>query len=417
MGFSGAPRRIVITGWGAVTPLGLTVEDTWSAMLRGESGIAELTTVDTKGLPVRIGGEVRGFNPEDYMPRTVSRRLDTFAQYAVGAAQQAVEHAKFTIGPDEADRVAVLIGSGYGAASHLQHVAYAERDRGPRAISPFSQVTGAIDSAVGEVTMRLGAHGPSRAQSTACATGTDSIGEAARWIRYGIADVVVAGGTESCLNRTDLAGSANARALSTRNDEPTLASRPFDAARDGFVMSSGAGVLVLEELEHALHRGVPILAEVRGYGSTSDAYHLTAPHPEAVGARKAMRLAFADAGISPSDVDYVNAHGTSTPIGDEREVYAIREVLGSHALSVPVSSTKSMTGHMLGAGGAVEAIVCGLAMRDSVVPPTINLDHPLDAEMNFVPNIAQEHPVRVAVSNSFGFGGHNAVLVLSDWEH
>jgi 3-oxoacyl-[acyl-carrier-protein] synthase II len=284
-------------------------------------------------------------------------------------------------------------------------------------VSPFSQVTGAIDSAVGEVTMRIGAQGPSRAQSTACATGTDSIGEAARWIRYGTADVVVAGGAESCLNRADLAGSANARALSTRNDDPTRASRPFDAARDGFVMSSGAGVLVLEELEHALRRGVPILAEVSGYGSTSDAYHLTAPHPEAIGARKAMRLALEDAGVDSSDVDYINAHGTSTPIGDEREVYAIRSVLGSRARTVPVSSTKSMTGHMLGAGGAVEAIVCALAMRDSVVPPTVNLDDPLDAEMNFVPNVAQEHEVRVAVSNSFGFGGHNAVLVLSAWEH
>ncbi|EWM11119.1 beta-ketoacyl-ACP synthase II [Kutzneria sp. 744] len=417
MGTAGAPRRIVITGWGAVTPLGLTVEETWSAMLRGCSGIAELTTVDTTGLTVRIGGEVRGFNPEDYMPRTVSRRLDSFAQYAVGAAQQAVEHAKFTIGPDEADRVGVLIGSGYGAANYNQQVAHVVRDRSPRAVSPFSQVTGAIDSAVGEVTMRIGAQGPSRAQSTACATGTDSIGEAARWIRYGIADVVVAGGAESCLNRADLAGSANARALSTRNDDPTRASRPFDAARDGFVMSSGAGVLVLEELEHALRRGVPILAEVSGYGSTSDAYHLTAPHPEAIGARKAMRLALEDAGVDSSDVDYINAHGTSTPIGDEREVYAIRSVLGARASAVPVSSTKSMTGHMLGAGGAVEAIVCALAMRDSVVPPTVNLDDPLDAEMNFVPNVAQEHEVRVAVSNSFGFGGHNAVLVLSAWEH
>jgi 3-oxoacyl-[acyl-carrier-protein] synthase II len=408
-------RRVVITGWGAITPLGLTVADTWAAMLAGRSGVHPVEGFEVADLGTRIAGEIRGFDPGLYIPHKVSRRMDTYSQYAMAAATQALESAKLTIDDELAPRTGVLIGSGYGPVNYNHGVAITLRDKGPRGVSPLAQISGAIDNAAGEICIQFGARGPSRAMSTACATGTDSIGEAARWIQFGVADVVIAGGTENCITRSDLAGSGNARALSTRNDEPEKASRPFDEDRDGFVMSSGSGVVVLEEAEHALERGVPILGEIIGYGSTSDAYHWTAPHPQGAGARAAMRLALTDAGVSPSDVDYVNAHGTSTPVGDEREVYSIRAVLGEHATKIPVSSTKSMTGHMIGAGGAVEAIACCLAIQDGVAPPTINCDRPLDREMNFVAGTAQQHDISVAMSNSFGFGGHNAVLVLRGW--
>jgi 3-oxoacyl-[acyl-carrier-protein] synthase II len=408
-------RRVVVTGWGAVTPLALSVEDTWAGMLAGRSGIRPIESFEVGDLNTRIGGEVSGFNPDLYVPHKVSRRMDTYALYAMGAATQALESAKLSIDDELAPRVGVLVGSGYGPVNYNHGVANTLRDKGPRSISPFAQIAGAIDNAAGEISMQFGATGPSRAQSTACATGTDSIGEAARWIQFGFADVVIAGGADNCLTRGDFAGSGNARALSTRNAEPELASRPFDEERDGFVMSAGAGIVVLEEAERAVARGVPILGEVIGYGSTSDAYHWTAPHPEGRGAKAAMREALADAGIEASTVDYINAHGTSTPIGDDREVHAIREVFGDHALNIPVSSTKSMTGHMIGAGGAVEAIVSCLAMRDGIAPPTINCVRPLDPEMNFVAGAAQEHEISVAMSNSFGFGGHNAVVILRKW--
>ncbi len=408
-------RRVVVTGWGAVTPLGLGVEDTWAAMLAGRSGIGAIRSFDVSDLSTRIGGEVRGFDPDLYVPRKVSRRMDLHALYALGAATQAVQSARLEIDEELADRVGVLVGSGYGAVSYNHTVADTLRAKGPRAISPFAQVAGAIDNAAGEISMRFGARGPSRAQSSACATGTDSLGEAARWIQFGFADVVIAGGADNCVTRCEIAGSGNARALSVRNDEPERASRPFDADRDGFVMSAGAGIMVLEEAEHALARGVPILAELIGYAATSDAHHWTSPHPEGAGAKAAMRAALDDASIEPQALDYVNAHGTSTPVGDEREVHAIREVLGTHATGIPVSSTKSMTGHMIGASGAVEAIVCCLAIRDGIAPPTINCDRPLDTEMNFVACHAQKHDIHVAMSNSFGFGGHNAAVILRRW--
>ncbi|MEU9818616.1 beta-ketoacyl-ACP synthase II [Pseudonocardia alni] len=409
-------RRVVVTGWGAVTPLGNDAESTWSAMLAGRSGISPITGFEVSDLATRIGGEIRGFDPDAYLPRPVSRRMDTYARYAFAAAVQARDTAKLVVDDELSPRLGVLIGSGYGPVRYNHGVADTLRDHGPRRISPYAQVTGAIDNAAGEISMQFGACGPTRAMSTACATGTDSIGEAARWIAHGYADVVVAGGADDCITRGDLAGSGNARALSTRNDDPHGASRPFDAARDGFVMSSGAGVVVLEELERAVGRGAPILAEVLGYAATSDAHHWTAPHPEGTGAKAAMRGALDDAGLAPDSVGYVNAHGTSTPVGDEREVRSIREVLGEHATRIPVSSTKSMTGHMIGAGGAVEAIVSALAMRDGVAPPTINCADPLDPEMNFVAHTPQEHDIRIAMSNSFGFGGHNAVLVMGRWD-
>ncbi|MEU3623862.1 beta-ketoacyl-[acyl-carrier-protein] synthase II [Amycolatopsis coloradensis] len=409
-------RRAVITGWGAITPVGLTADDTWAALLEGRCGIAKINSFDTTGLLTQIAGEVKGFDADDYMPHKISRRMDTYAQYAVAATVQAVEAAKLTIPPHLAPRAGVLIGSGYGPVGSYYRQAEQLRTKGPRGISPFSAITGAMDSASGEVSMMFGATGPTRAISTACATGTDAIGEAARWIQHGYADIVLTGGTDCCVTAVDIAGSSNARALSRRNDDPERASRPFDKDRDGFIMSAGAGALVLEEATGAISRGRNILAEVIGYASTSDAYHWTSPHPEGLGARRAMRNALADAGIEPSEVDYINAHGTSTELNDETEVQAIRQVFGEHAVKIPVSSTKSMTGHMIGAAGAVELIAAGYAVQTGFVPPTINCDTPLDTEINFVPHRPQEWDTRIAMSNSFGFGGHNAVLVIRRWE-
>ncbi|MCR3719509.1 MULTISPECIES: beta-ketoacyl-ACP synthase II [Prauserella salsuginis group] len=409
-------RRVVVTGHGAVTPLAPDVEGTWSAMLAGRSGVRRVQSLEVDDLQSQIAGEVRDFDPDAYIARNVSRRMDLYAQYALCAAIQAVESSKLTIDARLAPRAGVLMGSGYGANLYNQSLPDILREKGPRRISPFAQVAGAIDNPVGEISMQFGVKGPTRALSTACATGSDSVGEAARWIQLGVVDAAIAGGADNCITRIDLAASGNAKALSTRNDAPQRASRPFDEERDGFVMSAGAGAVVLEEAEHAMRRGAHILGEVVGYASTSDAHHWTAPHPEAEGAKAAMRGALEDAGIAPADVDYINAHGTSTPVGDEREVAAIREVYGEHAPRIPVSSTKSMTGHMIGASGAVELIACMLAMRDGVVPPTINCEHPLDEEMNFVPTTPQHRDTRIAMSNSFGFGGRNAVLVVRRWE-
>lgn len=409
-------RRVVVTGWGAVTPLGLSAADTWSALLAGRSGIAPLTGVDTSGLATGFGGEVKGFDPAAHLTPQQIRRMDPYAQYAFAAAAEAVRHADLVVDEGLAPRTGVLIGSGYGPmAAHARHLRTLE-EHGPRRVSPFAQITGAIDSAAGEIGLHYGAQGPTRALSSACASGADAIGEAARWIRHGDADVVLAGGAEHILTRLDLASTGNARALSTRGDAPEEASRPFDADRDGFVMGAGAAVLVLESEEHALARGATVLAEVAGYAATSDAHHWTAPHPETRGARRAMAAALADAGLSPEDVDYINAHGTSTPANDAGEAAAIRAVLGEHAERIPISSTKSMTGHLIGAAGALEAVVAALAVRTSLVPPTINCHRPIDPGLNFVPHQAQQHRVEVAMSNSFGFGGRNAVLVLRAWE-
>jgi 3-oxoacyl-[acyl-carrier-protein] synthase II len=398
-------RRVAITGWGAVTPVGLSVADTWAALVAGKSGIGPLTGIDTHDLATTFGGEVTGFDPARYMRPRQARRMDPFAQYAFAAAAEALAMAR----PELGDRSGVLIGSGYGPTSSVaRHVAVLD-ERGPDRVSPFAQISGAIDSAACEISLAHGITGPSRALSSACASGADAIGEAARWIRHGVVDVAVAGGAEHILTRLDMATSGNAQALSTRNEAPERACRPFDADRDGFVMSAGAGVVVLEPLERARARGAPVLAEVAGYASTSDAHHWTAPHPEGRSVRAAMTGALTDAGLPVTEVDYVNAHGTGTVLNDQVELDAIRAVLGT---GVPVSSTKSMTGHMIGAAGAVEAIVAGLTLTEGVVPPTINCDNPIDTEIDLVAHEAREHDVRVAMSNSFGFGGHNAVLVL-----
>ena len=402
-------NRVVITGWGAVTPVGLSVDDTWAALVAGKSGIGPLTGIETHDLATTFGGEVTGFDPKRYLKPRQARRMDPYAQYAFAAATGALGMAAPPLG----DRAGVLIGSGYGPMSSIARHVTVLAEHGPHKVSPFAQISGAIDSAACEIGFEHGITGPTRALSSACASGADAIGEAARWIRHGAVDVAVAGGAEHILTRLDMATSGNAQALSTRNDVPAEACRPFDADRDGFVMSAGAGVVVLESASHALARGAPVLAEVAGYASTSDAHHWTAPHPEGRSVRAAMRGALTDAGLIASDVDYVNAHGTGTVLNDQIELDAIRAVLGD---SVPVSSTKSMTGHMIGAAGAVEAIVGGLVINHGIVPPTINCHRPIDPAVNFVAHEAQEHAVDVVMSNSFGFGGHNAVLVLCRWE-
>jgi 3-oxoacyl-[acyl-carrier-protein] synthase II len=408
-----AGRRVMVTGYGAVTPLGHSVSETWSAMLAGRSGIDTVDAIDVTDLDVRIGGQVRGFTPGLYMPAMVSRRADPYAQYALAAALEACEHAKLVVDDRLAPRVAVVIGSGYGPVGSIYRAANRLRDKGPRAIGPFTQITTAMDSAAGEISMRLGTQGPSRAQSTACASGADAVGAAMRMIGNGEADIVLAGGADACVTTIDLAGSGNARALSKRNDDPAGACRPFDAHRDGFVMSEGAAVVVLEAAEVAEGRGATALAELIGYGASSDAHHWTAPHPEGRGARLAVNAALRDAGITGADVDYVNAHGTGTLLNDATETAVLRGVLGARVTQIPVSSTKSMTGHMIGAAGAVELVASIQALRTGDVPPTINCDEPIDPDINFVPHRAQHHEgMRIALSNSFGFGGHNAVLVV-----
>ncbi|MFJ2767212.1 beta-ketoacyl-ACP synthase II [Streptomyces sp. NPDC087300] len=406
-------RRVMVTGYGAVTPLGHGVDETWKAMLAGRSGIDTVAAMDVTDLGVRIGGQVRGFDPGRYMPPTVSRRADPYAQYALAAALEACEHAGLAVDDHVAPRVAVIIGSGYGPVGSIYRAANILRDKGPRGISPYTQVTTAMDSAAGEISMRLGTQGPSRAQSTACASGADAVGAGMRMIGHGEADAVLVGGADACVTTVDLAGSGNARALSKRNDDPSAACRPFDAHRDGFVMSEGAAVLVLESAETADRRGATPLAELVGYGASSDAHHWTAPHPEGRGACLAVEAALRDAGITGEDVDHVNAHGTGTVLNDATETAVLRKVLGERVTRIPVSSTKSMTGHMIGAAGAVELVASIQALRTGDVPPTLNCDEPIDPDINFVAHRAQHHEgLRIALSNSFGFGGHNAVLVV-----
>ncbi|HEV2347631.1 MAG TPA: beta-ketoacyl-ACP synthase II [Actinocrinis sp.] len=408
-------RRVVITGWGMVTPLGLDVATTWDGLQSGRSGVGPITQVEADDLPVKIAGEIKGFDPGAYLPYKVVRRTDRYARYALVAAQEAQAHAKLVIDEGNAHRVGILIGSGYGAMSSIYDHARALDAKGPRAVSPLAGVTGAIDSAPGEISIAVGATGPSRATSSACASGTDAIGEAARWIRCGVSDVVITGGAEDIITRLDIASGGTSKALTSRGGDPAQASRPFDADRGGFVMAAGAGILVLESEEHALARGAHILAEVLGYAASSDAYHMTTPHPEGTGMRRAMAEALRDARIGPDDVDYVNAHGTGTTLNDPTELAALRAVLGERAEQIPISSTKSMTGHMIGAAGAVEAIIGSLVINHGVVPPTINCHAPIDPLVNFVAHTAQRHPVATVMSNSFGFGGHNAALVLRRW--
>ncbi|WP_424890425.1 beta-ketoacyl-ACP synthase II [Streptomyces sp. XH2] len=407
-------RRVVVTGTGVISPVGHTAPEFWAALTEGRSGIRRISRYDADALPTPLAGEVVGFEPRAYMPNRTARRLDRFAQFALAAALEAMDQAGLEIGEELAPRTAVLVGSGYGPGQMTQ-TGVLDLDRGGRrAMTPYLASGGSMDSAAAEIAGHFGARGPSGAMVTACATGATTIGDGLRLIRHGYADVVIAGGSDDAVNPLDLAAAANVGALS-RSTDPARASRPFDRARDGFVMGAGAGVVVLESAGHAERRGAAILAELAGYGVTTDAYHSTHPHPEGIAAKRAMTDALADAGLRPEDIDYICAHGTSTPLNDSIESAAVREVFGEHAPRVPVSSVKSMTGHMIGAAGAVELIATVQAIRTGLLPPTVNCDDPEDPGLDYVPHRARPWRTRIAMSNSFGFGGHNAVLVAREW--
>ncbi|MBA3890751.1 MAG: beta-ketoacyl-ACP synthase II [Gemmatimonadaceae bacterium] len=411
-------RRVVVTGLGAITPLGNDVATTWRAMLDGVSGAADITKFDTTNFPVRFACEVKGFDPLRAMERKEAKRADPYTQYAVAAAVEAMQDAGLTDqSMYDVDRTGVIVGSGIGGLKSFEEQHDIYRERGQSKISPFFIPMFIADIASGVVSMRFNARGPNYATVSACATSAHAIGDAFRTIQYGDADIVITGGAEATVTPMAIGGFANMTALSERNDSPATASRPFDATRDGFVMGEGAGIVILEELEHARRRGARIYGEVVGYRATGDAYHLTGQLPEHEGLQRAMRGAIEDAGLSASDVDYVNAHGTSTPLNDSNEARAIALVLGDAASRVSVSSTKSMTGHMLGAAGGVEFIAATLAIRDQVIPPTINFETP-DPEcgdLDFTPNVAKRREVRVALSNSAGFGGHNVSLAVKQF--
>jgi 3-oxoacyl-[acyl-carrier-protein] synthase II len=405
--------RVVVTGMGAVTPLGNDVATTWQRIVSGESGISRITLFDPEGFETQIAGEVRGFDPSQYLSPKEARRLDRVLQFAVAATEQALRDADLTINANNAEQVAVLVSSGIGGLMTLSEQFKVLFEKGPRRISPFLIPMMIIDMVAGQVSIHTGAKGPNFSLVSACATGATSIGEGAELIRRGDARIAIVGGAEASITPIGIAGFNAMNALSTRNDEPTKASRPFDALRDGFVMAEGAGVLILEDLEHALQRGARIYAEVLGYGATGDASHITQPAEGGEGVARAIRMAMRKAGVSPQDIHYINAHGTSTPLNEKYETMAIKSALGDYAYRVPVSSTKSMTGHMLGAAGAVEAIFCIQAIQTGIIPPTINYEFPdPDCDLDYVPNVARQARVDIAVSNAMGFGGHNAVLIL-----
>ena len=403
---------------GALTPVGNDVATTWNALLSGKSGAAEITKFDASSWPVRFACEVKGFDPLQYMDRKEAKRADWYTQYAVAASVQAMKDANLENGSAvDPDRMGVIVGSGIGGlkAFEEQHDVY--RERGQSKISPFFIPMFIADIAAGIVSMRFNAKGPNYATVSACATSAHAIGDAFRTIQYGDADVMITGGSEATVTPMAIGGFANMKALSERNESPATASRPFDATRDGFVMGEGAGVVILEELEHARKRGARIYAEIVGYGATGDAYHLTAPAPEGEGAQRAMRRALNDAKLGVGDIQYINAHGTSTPANDLNETKAIKAVFGEHARDINVSSTKSATGHMLGAAGAVEFIVCAHVVRECTVPPTINYETPdPELDLNYTPNKQAKRDVRAALSNSFGFGGHNVALAIRRFE-
>jgi 3-oxoacyl-[acyl-carrier-protein] synthase II len=411
-------RRVVVTGMGAITPVGNDVAATWRAIVDGTSGAAPITKFDAANFPVRFACEVKNFDPSQYMDRKEAKRADLFAQYAIASSVQAMQDAGLT-DPSmyDPDRVGVIIGSGIGGLKTFEEQHDVYRERGPSKISAFFIPMFISDIAAGLVSMRFDAKGPNYATISACATSAHAIGDAFRTIQYGDADVMITGGSEMTVTPMAIGGFANMKALSERNESPESASRPFDATRDGFVMGEGGGVVVLESLEYAKARGARIYAEIVGYGATGDAYHLTAPAPDGEGAQRAMRRAMRDANLRPEDVDYINAHGTSTPANDLNETKAIKAVFGDQAYKVNVSSTKSMTGHMLGAAGSVEFILCALAVRDCVIPPTINYQTPdPDLDLNYTPNESVQRPVRAALSNSFGFGGHNVTLAIKRFQ-
>ncbi len=406
-------RRVVVTGLGLISPLGIGTEDTWAGLVEGRSGAGPITRFDTSEFPVRIAAEVHGFDSSRWLEVKEIKKYDLFVHYAIAATDLALEASGLQITAANANRVGVVIGSGIGGLPLIERTHDALRDKGPRRVSAFFIPGAIINMCSGAVSIRTGAKGPNSATCTACSTSAHAIGDAALYIRLGYADAVIAGGSEAVVTPMAVAGFASMKALSTRNDEPQRASRPWDRDRDGFVVGEGAGIVVLEELEHARRRGAPILAEVLGFGMSADAHHISAPAEDGDGAIRAMQAALDDARISPDAVDYINAHGTSTPLGDRVETIAVKAVFAEHARRVMMSSTKSMTGHLLGAAGGLEFGISVLAVAKGVVPPTINLDHPdPENDLDYVPHTARETPVRFALSNSFGFGGTNACLVV-----
>ena len=409
-------RRIVITGLGMVSPLGIGNEANWSGLLAGKSGIGPITRFDVSDYPCKIAGELKGFHPEDWVPKKDVKKMDLFILYALAASEIAMQDAQFSISPSEADRVGVHIGSGIGGLPSIERQHQILLRDGPKRISPFFIVGLIVNMASGQVSIRYGAKGPNQAACTACATGTHAIGESFEAIVRGDAEVMIAGGTEGVITPLCVGGFSAMRALTTQNDEPTKASRPFDKDRDGFVISEGAGIVILEELGHALRRNASIYAEVIGYGVSGDAFHVSAPSDDGDGPIRVMRNAIRRAGIDPSAIDYINAHGTSTPQGDSVEAKAIGEVFGDRASSLPVSSTKSMTGHLLGGAGGLETAITALAVRDDKAPPTINHQTPdTGFNLDVVPNEARSLTINHALNNSFGFGGTNAALVLKKY--
>lgn len=406
-------RRVVITGIGLISPIGLSTAENWNSVLEGRSGIGLITRFDPARFSTKIAGEVKKFDPMRYIEKKEVKKMDRFIQYAIGASDEALADSGLNITVENADRVGVVIGSGMGGLESLGHYEIINFQQGPDRISPFFIPQTVVNLAPGQVSIRYGARGPNFSAVSACATGTHSIGEAFHIIKRNDADVMITGGAEATITQTAVAGFANMKAMSSRNEQPEKASRPFDAERDGFVMGEGAGILILEELEHAHKRGAKIYAEVIGFGMNSDAYHITSSNPDGTGAARCMELALISAGIKPGDVDYINAHGTSTPLNDAIETRAIKFLFGEHARKLMISSTKSMTGHLLGASGGVEAALTALALFHQTVPPTINLDHPdPQCDLDYVPHQPRKAHVEVGISNSFGFGSTNACLAL-----
>jgi 3-oxoacyl-[acyl-carrier-protein] synthase II len=407
-------RRVVVTGLGLVTPIGIGVEENWKSLMSGQSGIGLITRFDTTDYAVKIAAEVKGFNAEDYIDKKDVKQMDTFIHYAVAAAKMAQKDAALEINESNAERVGCLVGAGLGGLPEIEATHRELLEKGPRRVSPFFIPRLIANLAPGQISIMLGAKGPNLCTVTACATGTHSIGDAMKLIERNDADVMIAGGTESTITPLCIAGFMNMRALSRRNDAPAKASRPFEKERDGFVVGEGAGVMILEEMEFAKRRGARIYAELAGYGISGDGYHITAPSPDGEGAQRCMRLALKDAGLEPREVGYINAHGTSTPFNDVNETIAIKRVFGDHASKLKVSSTKSMTGHMLGGTGGVEAVYSVLAIHRNALPPTINYETPdPECDLDYVPNEAQEVRVDAAISNSFGFGGTNGTLAFT----
>jgi 3-oxoacyl-[acyl-carrier-protein] synthase II len=407
-------RRVVVTGMGLVTPLGIGLEKNWQSLVAGQSGIRKIDRFpNVDAFASRIAGQVPDFHAEDFIEPKEIKKMDLFIQYSVAAASMAMEHSGFKIDPQEAENVGVIIGVGLCGIDTIEATERAYLDGGPRKISPFFIPKVISNLAPGQIAIRHGAKGVNWTPTSACASGNNAIGEAFHLIRRGLQDVVIAGGAESAITPLGVGGFSAMKALSTRNDEPERASRPFDKGRDGFIIAEGSGVLILEEREKAIKRGAKIHAEVIGYGANGDAHHITAPAPEGEGAARCMRLALKDAGLAPSDIDYINAHGTSTEYNDANETQAIKKVFGEHAFQLPVSSTKSMTGHLLGAAGAVEGVFSVLALGHGIIPPTINYENPdPDCDLDYVPNQARRADIRVALSNSFGFGGTNACVIF-----